>query len=177
MNEEARIRRVLDVQDQELQQWVRANIAYLTAACGPLPWTDAGESQDKERTEEKTMGKRQVFRYTIPVDDQPHTVHLTNDPLHVANGQLIDEVEFWAEHDMEITAGARVHGLEKARLGAVAMPIAAHRHAVAVGESEGGDVHGIGDGVFTAAKLLQRVAEDVAARIGAEAAQRHDARA
>lgn len=47
------------------------------------------------------MSKRQVFRYTVPVDDQPHTFDLTNDPLHVANGAMLDEVEFWAEHDMD----------------------------------------------------------------------------
>jgi hypothetical protein len=45
------------------------------------------------------MSKRQVFRYTIPVDDQPHVIHLTNEPLHVASGMTLDEVEFWAEHD------------------------------------------------------------------------------
>jgi len=32
------------------------------------------------------MAKRQVFRYTVKVDDRPHTFDLTNDPLHVANG-------------------------------------------------------------------------------------------
>ena len=46
------------------------------------------------------MSKRQVFRYTVPVDGQPHVIHLTSDPLHVANGVTLDEVEFWAEHDM-----------------------------------------------------------------------------
>ena len=44
------------------------------------------------------MSKRQVFRYTVKVGDQPHTFDLTNDPLHVANGATLDEVEFWAEH-------------------------------------------------------------------------------
>lgn len=47
------------------------------------------------------MSKRQVFRYTVPIDEQPHVIQLTGDPLHVANGTLIDEVEFWAEHDMD----------------------------------------------------------------------------
>ena len=47
------------------------------------------------------MSKRQVFRYTVPVDDRPHVIHLTSDPLHVANGVTLDEVEFWAEHDMD----------------------------------------------------------------------------
>ena len=47
------------------------------------------------------MSKRQVFRYVIPVDDQPHTAYLTNDPLHVDCSQMVDEVEFWAEHDAD----------------------------------------------------------------------------
>ena len=47
------------------------------------------------------MSRRQIFRYTVPVDDQPHVIHLTGDPLHVANGVTLDEVEFWAEHDMD----------------------------------------------------------------------------
>ena len=45
------------------------------------------------------MSKRQVFRYTVQVDDQPHVIHLTHDPLHVDNGATLDEVDFWAEHD------------------------------------------------------------------------------
>jgi hypothetical protein len=46
------------------------------------------------------VSKRQVFRYTVPIDDQPHVIHLTNDPLHVASGMIrSDELEFWAEHD------------------------------------------------------------------------------
>ncbi len=59
------------------------------------------------------MGKRKVYRYTIPVDDQPHVVHLTNDPLHVAVGATVDEVEFWAEHDdgaLEYPAAFQVVG-------------------------------------------------------------------
>jgi hypothetical protein len=47
------------------------------------------------------VSKRQIFRYTVPVDDQAHVIHLTSDPLHVANGGTLDEVEFWAEHDMD----------------------------------------------------------------------------
>jgi len=41
---------------------------------------------------------RRMFRYTIPVDDRSHIIHLTGDPLHVANGITLDEVEFWAEY-------------------------------------------------------------------------------
>jgi hypothetical protein len=47
------------------------------------------------------VSTRQVFRYTVPVDDRPHVIDLTNDPLHVANGVTLDEVEFWAEHDTD----------------------------------------------------------------------------
>ena len=46
------------------------------------------------------MGKRQVFRYIVPVDDRPHVINLTGDPLYVNVTEMIDEVEFWAEHDM-----------------------------------------------------------------------------
>lgn len=45
------------------------------------------------------MTTRRIFRYTIPDDGQEHTVRLTSEPLHVSTGQLIDEVDFWAEHD------------------------------------------------------------------------------
>lgn len=45
-----------------------------------------------------TAGIRQVFRYTVPVDGQPHLVLLTGSPVAVANGPVPDEVEFWAEH-------------------------------------------------------------------------------
>lgn len=41
---------------------------------------------------------RRMFRYVIPVDDRPHLVLLTGSPVHVAGGQTLDEVEFWAEH-------------------------------------------------------------------------------
>ena len=47
-------------------------------------------------------GERRMFRYTVPVDDQPWTFDLTSNPVHVAGGTTLDEVEFWAEH----TAGA-----------------------------------------------------------------------
>ena len=45
--------------------------------------------------------KRQVFRYTVKVDAQPHTFDLTGDPLHVANGATLADVEFWAECDAD----------------------------------------------------------------------------
>jgi hypothetical protein len=47
------------------------------------------------------MSKRQIFRYIVPVNDQPHAIPLTHDPLYVANGDTLDEVEFWAEHDSD----------------------------------------------------------------------------
>lgn len=42
-------------------------------------------------------GTRRMFRYTVPVDDTPWSFDLTGDPVHVANGATLDEVEFWAE--------------------------------------------------------------------------------
>lgn len=41
---------------------------------------------------------RQMFRYVVPVDDQPHVVKLTGDPVAVAAIGAWS-VEFWAEHD------------------------------------------------------------------------------
>ncbi|OLT13036.1 hypothetical protein BJF79_03815 [Actinomadura sp. CNU-125] len=45
-----------------------------------------------------------IYRYVVPVDDAPHTIHLTlahagYGPLHVAATN--DEVEFWAVHSDE----------------------------------------------------------------------------
>jgi hypothetical protein len=47
---------------------------------------------------EATDGTRQMFRYTVPVDDKPWTFDLTGDPVAVANGYTLDEVDFWAEY-------------------------------------------------------------------------------
>jgi hypothetical protein len=44
---------------------------------------------------------RRIFKYTVPVDDQPHSFELTGEPLYVAATALGEEVEFWAEHDDE----------------------------------------------------------------------------
>jgi hypothetical protein len=38
-----------------------------------------------------------MFRYTVPVDDQARAFDLTGDPVHVAGGITLDEVDFWAE--------------------------------------------------------------------------------
>jgi hypothetical protein len=40
---------------------------------------------------------RQMFRYTVPVDDKPWTFDLTGYPVAVANGATLEEVDFWAE--------------------------------------------------------------------------------
>ena len=40
---------------------------------------------------------RTIFRYTVPVDDHAWTFDLTSDPVAVANGSTLDEVDFWAE--------------------------------------------------------------------------------
>lgn len=44
------------------------------------------------------MPERRMFRYAVAVDDRPHFVYLTGDPLHVGC-QYLSEVEFWAEND------------------------------------------------------------------------------
>jgi hypothetical protein len=43
-------------------------------------------------------GARRMFRYTVPVNGQPWMLGLTGDPVHVAVGATLDEVDFWAEH-------------------------------------------------------------------------------
>jgi hypothetical protein len=44
------------------------------------------------------MAARMMYRYEVPVDDQPHEFRLTGNPVAVAAADL-DYVEFWAEHD------------------------------------------------------------------------------
>ena len=41
---------------------------------------------------------RRIFRYEVPVDDQPHTIALTAGPISVGCRQA-NRVEFWAIHD------------------------------------------------------------------------------
>jgi hypothetical protein len=48
-----------------------------------------------------------MFRYTVLVDDQARVFDLTGDPVHVANGAALDEVEFWAEYTDGAPAKAR----------------------------------------------------------------------
>jgi hypothetical protein len=45
------------------------------------------------------MTDRTMYRYVVPVDDQPHEFTLTGDPVAVAATAASDAVEFWAEHD------------------------------------------------------------------------------
>jgi len=40
-----------------------------------------------------------MFRYEVPVDDRPHVLTLTGDPVAVAASPGLQYVEFWAEHD------------------------------------------------------------------------------
>lgn len=44
------------------------------------------------------MTDRSMFRYMVPVDDQPHGFRLTGDPVAVAATADSRTVEFWAEH-------------------------------------------------------------------------------
>ena len=40
---------------------------------------------------------RHMFRYVVPVDDRPHTIALSHNPVAVAAAGYT-AVEFWAEH-------------------------------------------------------------------------------
>lgn len=51
------------------------------------------------------MPERRMFRYVVPIDDQPHTIPLSHDPVAVAAAG--DSVEFWAEHTRGATQVAR----------------------------------------------------------------------
>lgn len=44
------------------------------------------------------MSTRRMFRYVVPVDDQPHEFPLTANPVAVATVPDATAVEFWAEH-------------------------------------------------------------------------------
>jgi hypothetical protein len=56
---------------------------------------------------------RAMFRYQVPVDDQPHLFTLTGDPVAVAplwadaGSDPLMAVEFWAEHDDDAGASDR----------------------------------------------------------------------
>jgi hypothetical protein len=52
------------------------------------------------------MPDRKMFRYAVPVDDQPHTIALTHGPVAVASPELA-WVEFWAEHTEGATQADR----------------------------------------------------------------------
>lgn len=42
-----------------------------------------------------------IYRYEVPVDDQPHTFRLGSDPLAVGSRRP-DVVEFWAAHYSDV---------------------------------------------------------------------------
>ena len=52
---------------------------------------------------------RRMFRYVVPVDDQPHEFTLTGDPVAVAAAEPEPTaVEFWAEYDEDAGRTDRV---------------------------------------------------------------------
>jgi hypothetical protein len=53
------------------------------------------------------MSERRMFKYTVPVDDEPHGYDLTGDPVMAAAVDQGKTVEFWAEH---------TNGIERRRL-------------------------------------------------------------
>ena len=44
------------------------------------------------------MSARMMYRYEVPIDDQPHVIPLTHSPVAVAAVQSWFAVEFWCEH-------------------------------------------------------------------------------
>lgn len=54
--------------------------------------------------------ERRMFRHVIPIDDQPHELALTSDPVAVAAPVYASAVvEFWAEHDQAATVTVRLY--------------------------------------------------------------------
>ena len=49
------------------------------------------------------MTGRAMFRYEVPIDDQPHTIPLARDPVAVAAATSWFAVEFWAERPERAT--------------------------------------------------------------------------
>ncbi|RCG31926.1 hypothetical protein DQ384_05115 [Sphaerisporangium album] len=54
-----------------------------------------------------TTSYKQMFRYAVPIDDNPHLLRLAADPVKVATctiGTMTPGVEFWAEwrHDVQL---------------------------------------------------------------------------
>jgi hypothetical protein len=52
---------------------------------------------------------RRVFKYTVLVDDQPHSFKLTGSPLHIEAPYPGEAVDFWAEHDDEALEFTRTY--------------------------------------------------------------------
>jgi len=50
---------------------------------------------------------RRVYRYQVPVDDQPHTFKVAGMPLRVAASGDARTVEFWIEDDDQFPAVTR----------------------------------------------------------------------
>jgi len=53
---------------------------------------------------------RRMFRYSVPIDDEPHAFSLTGQPVAVAareHGNFYTEAEFWAEHDDSVSTASR----------------------------------------------------------------------
>src|SRR5215472_5872976 len=88
-------------------------------------------------------------------------------------------VVFWVEvrsqDDAEVSTSAGMGGPQKARFRALAAPLPAYGDVMPVCQREAADINGIGDGVLAAPVLPKLGADDVAAGVGAEALQRHDA--
>jgi hypothetical protein len=49
------------------------------------------------------MTGRAMFRYEVPIDDQPHTIPLSHSPVAVAAVKSWFAVEFWAESTRRAT--------------------------------------------------------------------------
>ena len=80
-----------------------------------------------------------------------------------------------AQHHPEIAAGGAMRGSQETRFRPAAVPMPAHGDLAFVGEREAADINGVGGGVLAAPALPGGIADDVAARVGAEALHGRDA--
>src|SRR5690242_14075627 len=88
---------------------------------------------------------------------------------------VVGGVVVGSQHDVEIATGPRVHGPQEAGLGPRSLPMLEDGDLPSTRQGETADVERVGGRMFAADLLPERIADDVAARIGAEGLDRDDA--
>src|SRR5262245_23957210 len=76
------------------------------------------------------------------------------------------------QHHMKIATGAGLHGAQEAPLRTRSLPVLGHADLAPAGQGESADVKGVGGGVLAANVFPERIADDVAAGVGAKSLDR-----